>query len=127
MEKPRRFGKEIVAAVRRRWTLFHKKRKGATMDEHDPPPADPRSSLLTVLLTLLAGSLFLVVLFITCGGFIVYIGAVVGGIAVIGVIHYLLWGHSLTEAVADEREQEKVSDPLADDDWPEERFSSRRL
>jgi hypothetical protein len=97
------------------------------MDLDDPPQADPRSSLLTVLLTILGGSLFLLVLFITCGGLIIYIGAVVGGIAVIGLIHYLLWGHSMTEAVADEREQEQISDPLAEDDWPEERFSSRRL
>ena len=51
----------------------------------------------------------------------------VGGVAVIGLIHYLLWGHSLTEAVAEEREQEEIADPLADDDWPEERFSTRRL
>ena len=97
------------------------------MDFNDPPPADHRSSLLTVMLTIIGGSLFFVVLFIACGGVIIYIGAVVGGIAVIGLIHYLLWGHSLTEAVADEREQEEIADPRADDDWPEERFSTRRL
>ena len=97
------------------------------MDFNDPPPPDHRSSLLTVMLTIIGGSLFFVVLFIACGGVIIYIGAVVGGIAVIGLIHYLLWGHSLTEAVAEEREQEEITDPLADDDWPEERFSTRRL
>jgi hypothetical protein len=97
------------------------------MDEYDPPPPDHRSSLLTVMLTIIGGTLFLVVLFISCGGLIVYVGAVVGGIAVIGLIHYLLWGHSLTEAVAQEREQEEAADPLGDDDWPEERFSARRL
>jgi len=97
------------------------------MDCHDPPPADHRSSLLTVMLTIIGGSLSFVVLFIACGGVIIYIGAVVGGIAVIGLIHYLLWGHSLTEAVAEEREQEETTDPLADDDWPEERFSTRHL
>ena len=97
------------------------------MDFNDPPPGDHRSSLLTVMLTIIGGSLFLLVLFIACGGLIVYIGAVVGGIAVIGLIHYLLWGHSLTEAVAQEREQEEITDPLGDDDWPEERFSTRRL
>ncbi len=95
-------------------------------DESLPPP-DHRSSLLTVMLTLIGGSLFLVILFITCGGFIIPIGAIVAGVAVIGVIHYLLWGHSLSEAVADEREQHEATDPMADDDWPEERFSSRRL
>ena len=97
------------------------------MDFNKPPPADHRSSLLTVMLTIIGGSLFLFVLFITCGGFIIYIGAVVAGIAVIGLIHYLLWGHSLSETVADEREPEEAGDPLADDDWPEERFSPRRL
>ena len=97
------------------------------MDFNEPPPADHRSSLLTVMLTIIGGSLFLFVLFITCGGVIIYIGAVVAGIAVIGLIHYLLWGHSLSEAVADEREPEEAGDPTADDDWPEERFSPRRL
>jgi hypothetical protein len=95
--------------------------------EDSSPPPDHRSSLLTVMLTLIGGSLFLVVLFIACSGVIVYLGAVVAGVAVMGVIHYLLWGHSLSEAVADEREQEQEADPMADDDWPEERFSSRRL
>ena len=93
----------------------------------EPLPPDHRSSLLTVMLTIIGGSLFLLVLFITCGGFIIPIGAIVTGIAVVGLIHYLLWGHSMTEAVADEREQEQAADPMADDDWPEERFSSRRL
>jgi hypothetical protein len=93
----------------------------------DPPPPDHRSSLLTIMLTLIGASLFLLILFITCGGFIVHIGAVVAGIALFGVIHYLLWGHSMSEAVAEEREQEQEADPLADDDWPEERFSSRHL
>lgn len=96
------------------------------LDEPSPPP-DHRSSLLTLMLTLIGGSLFLLVLFITCGPFIINIGAVVAGVALFGVIHYLLWGHSMTEAVAEEREQEENKDPMADDDWPEERFSSRRL
>ncbi len=91
----------------------------------DPLPPDHRSHLLTVMLTLIGGSLIVLVLFITCGGFIVHIGAVVGGIALIGVIHYLLWGHSMSEAVAEEREEAQEVDPMADDDWPEERFSSR--
>ena len=97
------------------------------MEIDDPPPTDHRSSVLTVMLSIMVGSLFLFVLFITCSGFIIQIGAVVGGIAVIGLIHYLLWGHSMSEAVAEERDQEQASDPMADDDWPEERFSSRRL
>lgn len=97
------------------------------MEFDDPPPPDHRSSLLTVMLTVIGGSLFLLVLFITCGGFIIHIGVVVGGVAVIGLIHYLLWGHSMSEAVAEEREQEVDVDPMADDDWPEERFSSRPL
>jgi len=99
------------------------------MDFNEPPPDGHRSSVLTVMLTIIGSCLFLFVLFITCGSFIIHIGAVVAGIAVIGVIHYLLWGHSLSEAVADEREPEpeEHDDPMADDDWPEERFSSRRL
>ena len=33
--------------------------------------------------------------------------AVVVGLAVLGYIHYLLWGQALTEEVAGEREQEE--------------------
>jgi hypothetical protein len=94
--------------------------------DDDHPTQDHRSSLLTMMLTIIGGSLFLFILFITCGGFIVHIGAVVTGIALIGVIHYLLWGHSMSEAVAAERAELEEVDPMAEDDWPEERFSTRR-
>jgi hypothetical protein len=79
------------------------------------------------MLTVLAGSFFLFLLFVTCGGLVVYILAVLVGVGILGLIHYLLWGHSLSEEVAAEGEEEKSKEPLPDDDWPEGGFSARRF
>ncbi len=96
--------------------------------EHDNDEADGRrATFLSIMLTVLAGSFFLFVLFVTCGGLVVYILAVLVGIGIFGLIHYLLWGHSLSEEVAGESEEEKIQEVLPDDDWPEGGFSSRRF
>ena len=96
--------------------------------EHDNHEADGRrATFLSIMLTLLAGSFFLFVLFLTCGGLVVYILAVLVGIGILGLIHYLLWGHSLSEEVAGEGEEEKIQEVPPDDDWPEGGFSSRRF
>ena len=64
-----------------------------------------RETFLTVFLagfTLIA-SLYVVTLL--TGGFLIYILLVVAACAAVGVFHYLLWGRSLSEEVAGEREE----------------------
>jgi hypothetical protein len=79
------------------------------------------------MLTVVVGSFFILLLFVTCGGVLVYILAVLAGITVFGLIHYLLWGHALSEEVAGEAEQEKIPEAPEDEDWPEGGFSARRF
>jgi fatty acid desaturase len=90
-------------------------------------PDERRAAFLSVMLTVMVGSVFVFLLFVTCGGLLVYIVAVLAGITVFGLIHYLLWGHSLSEEVAVEGEEEKNQEALEDKDWPEGGFSARRF
>lgn len=54
--------------------------------------------------------------FVLCGGVVIYFVAVVAGLAVLGYIHYLLWGQALTEEVAGAREEEEDRRRAEEDD-----------
>jgi hypothetical protein len=74
--------------------------------EPDPDaPRRRRETLLTFLLAAVfaAGILFFLVL--VSGGFFVFVMAVVFAITLVGLLHYALWGHALTQEVAGEREE----------------------
>jgi len=86
--------------------------------DSDNEPRRHREKFLSVLLGMLALSGFLVVFFIICGGFSLYILAVVGGLGLVGLCHYFLWGHSLSEQVVGEREEEAVRASFEDDEMP---------
>jgi hypothetical protein len=64
-----------------------------------------RQTFLAVFL----GSVFLIgllfVFTILTGGFLIYILAVVAVVAVVGGLHYLLWGRAMMEGTAGEREE----------------------
>jgi len=76
----------------------------------DPEPNEPRrrrETILTLGLTAgFAGSILLFLVLVS-GGFFVYVIAAVFTIAMIGLLHYALWGHALTQEVAGEREEEE--------------------
>jgi hypothetical protein len=78
------------------------------MDDNENPNGQRRrETLLAFLLTgFLAGAFLLFMVLIT-GGFFLRVLAVVAVIGIVGYAHYLLWGHSLTQEVAGEREQEE--------------------
>ncbi len=88
--------------------------------DYDNEARGQRETLLSTLLSVLAASGFLFIFFLICGGLSFYILAVLGGVALVGFGHYLLWGHSFSEQVAGEREEEEVRDRLEEDDWPPE-------
>ena len=103
-----------------------------------PEPAnqsDHRGTVLTVAFTFLGAGFILFFLFISCGGWALEILAVTGGIAVFGLIHYLLWGRSFNQEVAGEREEtvipqatEELPDPVEAKEWtPEERSWYKRF
>jgi hypothetical protein len=81
--------------------------------DHDADEMEQRSRFLTVVLSVLGASVFLFFLFLTCGGLIVYVLAVVGGIGLIGLMHWLLWGQAFT-AQADREAQEESRDQPAE-------------
>jgi hypothetical protein len=77
------------------------------MDQGDNVQRQRRETFLAFLLTsLVGGGLFLFLMVIT-GGFILYCLLAVVAIGVVGYLHYLLWGQSLTQEVSGEREQEE--------------------
>ncbi len=78
------------------------------MDYEKGDHGNQRGVFLSILLTVLGSSLLLFFLFITCGGLIIYILAVVAGISALGLVHYFLWGHSMSEQVAKEQDEEET-------------------
>jgi hypothetical protein len=60
--------------------------------------------MLTLILTLLGGVGILFFLVLVSGGFFGYVIAAVLAIALVGYVHYRLWGQSMTQQVSGERE-----------------------
>ncbi len=75
-----------------------------------------RSALVTTMLTLMGGSVFLFFLFLACGGLWIYVLLVVAGMAAFGGLQYLLWGRAMSATVARESAAEAAE---TDDDIPD--------
>lgn len=94
-----------------------------------------RGAFLSVMLTVMGGSLFLFVLFVACGGLAIYVLAVVLGLGVFGLVHYVLWGHIVSAQVTAEKpsaespaDQDGLEERREARDWtPEERSWYRRF
>jgi hypothetical protein len=69
---------------------------------------EQRSNFLGILLGLLFCAAIMTLLFAACGGFFVYVLAVIAGTAVLGYVHYFWWGRSLNREVVGEREDEEL-------------------
>jgi hypothetical protein len=87
-----------------------------------------RATFLSVMLSIMAGSIILFGSFLLCGGLTLALLAVVAGLVAFGCLHYLLWGHFLSREVAAERgreqaqSEEESTDPSQSAEWtPEER------
>lgn len=74
----------------------------------EPRPSNGRESLLTVFLALILGAAFLFFLYLLTFGFAAYIAAAVLAMVFMGYLHYAVWGYSLSEETAGEREEELV-------------------
>ncbi len=74
----------------------------------EPTPKNKRESMLTIILvTVFGGGVFFFLNFVSLGIFSYVIG-IVAAIAVVGTFHYVLWGFSLTEETAGEREEAEL-------------------
>jgi hypothetical protein len=72
-------------------------------EPHDPVPH--RATMLSLLLGGLGAGFFLLVLVMLTGGFFFYVGLAVGGLVLLGLFHYAVWGKAMSEQVAGEREE----------------------
>ncbi len=77
------------------------------MNPSPNPPESQRGTMLTMMLTLLCGGGILFFLVLVSGGFFGYVIGAVIAIALVGYVHYRLWGHAMTQQVSGEREVEE--------------------
>jgi hypothetical protein len=88
------------------------------MPHDDDRRATQRENFLTIFLTLLGGVGFLLFLIAVSGGFFFYVVVAVAAIGCVGYLHYLLWGRSMAEGTAGEREELLLRDQAEEDGWP---------
>jgi hypothetical protein len=90
------------------------------MDSEENRPRSSRDTFLVVMLFVLIGiPLFVFFNVITSGLFILMV-VVASGLGVLGAIHYFLWGRSLTQETAGEREEQEALEASEYEDWPYE-------
>lgn len=91
------------------------------MDHNYSPEQQQRHVMLTIFLTVLALIFFGLVLLVISNGLIIAVVLLGGGMFLLGMFHYLLWGRAFTEATAGEREEEQLRQRAAEvesaEDW----------
>jgi hypothetical protein len=91
------------------------------MDHNYSPRQQQRHTLLTVFLTVIALIFFGFVLIVISNGLILAVVLLGGGMFLLGMLHYVLWGRAFSEEVAGEREEEQLrqraADIEADEEW----------
>ena len=70
--------------------------------------------LMLSLIVILGGAIVLFLHFITLGVFSYVIAAILA-IALVGFLHYVIWGYALSKQVAGEREERRIKDLLEAD------------
>lgn len=87
-----------------------------------------RHAFLSIFLTMLALGFALLFLIFVSGGFFLYVVLFGGGIVMLGMFHYVLWGRMFSQEVAGEREEEQLrqraAEVEAEEEWqqPDTRF-----
>jgi hypothetical protein len=71
-------------------------------------PKRGRESFLALLLATLTGGGFLLFLIMVSGGFFFYVLCAAAAVSGMAFLHYVLWGRSLNQEVAGEREEQAV-------------------
>jgi hypothetical protein len=77
-----------------------------------------RQAVVTILLAGMAAAFTLLVLILLTGGWFVYLALLAGGMALFGLLHYVLWGRGLTRETAGEREEEQLHRRALDEGEP---------
>ena len=91
------------------------------MDHNYSPRQQQRHALLTVFLTVLASIFFGLVLIVISNGLILAVVLLGGGMFLLGMLHYVLWGRAFSQEAAGEREEEQLrqrdADLEAEEEW----------
>jgi hypothetical protein len=88
------------------------------MEPENSTSGPRRENMLGVFLVLFFGAGFFVFLVVVTFGFFLSVLAAVVIIAVVGYFHYMLWGYSLTQEVAGEREEEEARERWENENEP---------
>jgi len=94
------------------------------MERDDEPPSSARGTFLGIVLAVVVGGAAIVYCIIIMGPFFFGLLGVVTAIAILGCVHYVIWGRSLDQHVAGEREEQQQLDaeieeyPLDEPHWP---------
>jgi len=84
----------------------------------DYPRQQRRQNFLAVFLAGLFLMFFLVLLIFLTNGLFLYVLLLAAAIAAVALFHYVLWGRSLSQQVAGEREEEQLRQRAQAEDWP---------
>lgn len=84
------------------------------MDHNYSPQQQQRHAMLTAFLSVLALIFIGLVLIVISNGIVLSVVLLGGGMFVLGMFHYLLWGRAFSEATAGEREEEQLRQQAAE-------------
>ena len=89
------------------------------MDTDIHPRRKRRETILTLALVVILGGLFLFFMNLISLGIFMWVGAIIIAMGLIGFLHYVLWGQTMTENTAGEREEAELRARLNLDreDW----------
>ncbi|MFO0970434.1 MAG: hypothetical protein U0793_33220 [Gemmataceae bacterium] len=89
------------------------------MDTDIQPRRKRRETILTISLVVILGGLFLFFMNLISLGIFMWVGAIIIAMGLIGFLHYVLWGQTMTENTAGEREEAELRQRLNLDreDW----------
>jgi hypothetical protein len=94
-------------------------------DERPTSGQTARENMLAIMLTAVVLGVFGVFMIVVTGGLLLQLlGVVIAGSA-IGWIHYRLWGRTLVEKTAGEREEAELRDKLEGEEWDKGPFGPK--
>src|SRR5262245_7798779 len=95
------------------------------MDQEQLDYQRRRESSLAIMLAALGLGAFLFFLALITGGFFRGVYLITTGFGCLAYLHYLVWGRSMMEATAGEREEEEFRARLNEDGWADAPRRSR--
>lgn len=86
------------------------------MHQEPNPGRKRRETIVALALVILLGGLLVFFLNLISMGIFLYVGAAIVLMTLVGFLHYVLWGQTLTENTAGEREEADLKAKM-EEDW----------